>query len=69
MPAPAGEAVRATAAGKVMRIQRKGPGGLEVLVQHDGFVGIYSHLGMVTPALAEGKTTLARGREIGRRRP
>ena len=48
-----------------MRIQRKGPGGLEVLVQHDGFVGIYSHLGMVTPALAEGKTTLAAGEKIG----
>ncbi len=45
-----------------MRIQRKGPGGLEVVVQHDGFVGIYSHLGMVTPALAEGKTTSRRAR-------
>ena len=65
MPAPAGEAVRATAPGKVMRIQRKGPGGLEVLVQHDGFVGIYSHLGMVTPSLAEGKTTLAAGEKLG----
>lgn len=65
MPAPAGEAVRATAPGTVMRIQRKGPGGLEVLVQHDGFVGIYSHLGMVTPALAEGKTVLAAGDKIG----
>ena len=65
MPAPAGEAVRAAAPGKVMRIQRKGPGGLEVLVQHDGFVGIYSHLGMVTPALAEGKTTLAAGEKLG----
>jgi murein DD-endopeptidase MepM/ murein hydrolase activator NlpD len=65
MPAPAGQAVRATAPGKVMRIQRKGPGGLEVLVQHDGFVGIYSHLGMVTPSLAEGKTTLAAGDKLG----
>ena len=69
MPAPAGEAVRATAPGKVMRIQRKGPGGLEVLVQHDGFVGIYSHLGMVTPSLAEGKTHAGGGRETRRRRP
>src|SRR5215510_1277696 len=65
MPAPAGEAVRAAAPGRVMRIQRKGPGGLEVLVQHDGFVGIYSHLGTVTPALAEGKTELATGDKIG----
>jgi murein DD-endopeptidase MepM/ murein hydrolase activator NlpD len=65
MPAPAGEAVRAVAPGKVTRIQRKGPGGLEVMVQHDGFVGIYSHLGMVTPALAEGKTALAAGEKLG----
>jgi murein DD-endopeptidase MepM/ murein hydrolase activator NlpD len=65
MPAPLGEAVRAAAAGKVMRIQRKGPGGLEVLIQHDGFVGVYSHLGMVAPALAEGKTNLAAGEKVG----
>jgi hypothetical protein len=68
LPVPsacAGEAVRAAAPGKVMRIQRKGPGGLEVLVQHDGFVGIYSHLGMVTPSLAEGKSTLAAGEKLG----
>jgi murein DD-endopeptidase MepM/ murein hydrolase activator NlpD len=65
MPAPAGAAVRATAPGKVMRIQRKGAGGLEVMVQHDGFVGIYSHLGMVTPALAEGKTMVVAGEKLG----
>jgi murein DD-endopeptidase MepM/ murein hydrolase activator NlpD len=65
MPASAGEAVRAAAPGKVLRVQRKGPGGLEVLVQHDGFIGIYSHLGMVTPALAEGKTSLSAGDKIG----
>jgi murein DD-endopeptidase MepM/ murein hydrolase activator NlpD len=65
MPAPAGADVRAAAAGTVMRVQRKGPGGLEVLVQHNGFVGIYSHLGMVTPALAGGKRELAAGEKIG----
>ena len=65
MPAAAGEAVRAAAAGHVIRVQRKGPGGLEVLVQHDGFVGVYSHLGMVTPALAEGKTAVAAGEKLG----
>jgi murein DD-endopeptidase MepM/ murein hydrolase activator NlpD len=65
MPAPAGAAVSATAPGRVIRIQRKGPGGLEVLVQHDGFVGVYSHLGMVTPALAEGKTAVAAGEKLG----
>jgi murein DD-endopeptidase MepM/ murein hydrolase activator NlpD len=65
MPAPAGAAVRAAAPGKVMRIQRKGAGGLEVMVQHEGFVGIYSHLGMVTPALAEGKAMVAAGEKLG----
>jgi murein DD-endopeptidase MepM/ murein hydrolase activator NlpD len=35
------------------------------MVQHDGFVGIYSHLGSVTPALAEGKTTVAAGEKLG----
>jgi len=65
LPAPAGAPVLAAAPGKVIRIQRKGPGGLEVLVQHDGFVGVYSHLGMIAPALAEGKTTLAAGEKLG----
>jgi murein DD-endopeptidase MepM/ murein hydrolase activator NlpD len=65
MPAPAGAAVQAVAPGRVIRIQRKGPGGLEVLVQHDGFIGIYSHLGMMTPALAMGKSSLAAGEKIG----
>jgi murein DD-endopeptidase MepM/ murein hydrolase activator NlpD len=65
MPAPLGEAVRAAAAGKVIRIQHKGPGGLEVLVQHDGFVGVYSHLGTVAPAIADGKVRLAAGEALG----
>jgi len=65
LPAPLGAPVLAAAPGKVMRIQHKGPGGLEVLVQHDGFVGVYSHLGMVAPALAEGKTILAAGEKLG----
>ena len=65
LPAPAGAPVLAAAAGEVIRIQHKGPGGLEVLVQHDGFVGVYSHLGMVAPALAEGKKTLSAGEKIG----
>ncbi len=65
LPASAGAPVSATGPGRVIRIQRKGPGGLEVMVQHDGFVGIYSHLGSVTPALAEGKTTVAAGEKLG----
>ena len=65
LAAPAGAAVFATAPGKVVRIHRMGPGGLEVIVQHDGFLAIYSHLGMVTPALAEGKTRVAAGEKLG----
>jgi Peptidase family M23 len=65
LPAPAGAPVLATAPGTVIRIQRKGPGGLEMLVQHDGFVGIYSHFGMVMPAFAEGKRTVAAGEKLG----
>jgi murein DD-endopeptidase MepM/ murein hydrolase activator NlpD len=65
MPAAAGEAVRAAAPGHVMRIQHGGPGGLEMLVQHDRFVGIYSHLGEVAPTIAAGKTTVAAGEKLG----
>jgi murein DD-endopeptidase MepM/ murein hydrolase activator NlpD len=64
MPAPAGEAVRAIAPGRVLRIQRKGAGGLEMLVQHDGFIGVYSHLGMIAPAFAEGKSIVATGEKL-----
>lgn len=65
LPAPAGAPVLATAPGKVIRVQRKGPGGLEVLVQHDGFMGIYSHLGMLTPAFARGKRAVTAGEKLG----
>src|SRR5256885_3188781 len=46
LPAPVGSPVFAAASGTVVRVQRKGPGGLEMLVQHDGFLGVYSHFGM-----------------------
>lgn len=65
LPAPVGAPVLATAPGMVIRIQNKGPGGLEMLVQHDGFVGIYSHFGMVAPAFAEGKRTVVAGEKLG----
>lgn len=65
MPAPAGSPIHATASGTVIRIQHKGPGGLEVLVQHAGFIGVYSHLGSVAPDLAEGKSTVAAGEKLG----
>jgi murein DD-endopeptidase MepM/ murein hydrolase activator NlpD len=65
LPAPAGAPVFATASGKVIRVQKKCPGGLEVLVQHDGFMGIYSHLGMLAPAFAQGKRAVAAGEKLG----
>jgi murein DD-endopeptidase MepM/ murein hydrolase activator NlpD len=65
LPAPPGAPIVATAPGKVIRIQKKGPGGLEILVQHEGFVAIYSHLGMVAPAFAQGKKTVAAGEKLG----
>jgi len=65
MPAPAGAPILAVAPGTLIRVQRKGPGGLEVLVQHDGFIGVYSHLGMVAPAIAEGQRVLTAGEKLG----
>jgi murein DD-endopeptidase MepM/ murein hydrolase activator NlpD len=65
LPAPEGAAVSAIAPGTVIRIQHTGPGGLEMLVQHDGFVGVYSHFGMIVPAFAEGKRSVAAGEKLG----
>ena len=65
LPAPAGAPIRAIAPGEVIRVQRHGPGGLEVLVQHHGFVAIYSHLGMVVPAIAEGRRAVFGGEKLG----
>jgi murein DD-endopeptidase MepM/ murein hydrolase activator NlpD len=65
LPAPAGAPVRAIAPGVVIRVQRRGPGGLEILVQHAGFIGVYSHLGMVAPAIAEGRRVVSGGEKLG----
>ena len=65
LPAPPGASIVATAPGKVIRMQKKGPGGLEILVQHDGFIGIYSHLGIAVPSFAQGKRTVAAGEKLG----
>jgi len=64
--AAAGAWVRAVANGRVIRIDRRGMGGLEVMVQHDGFRALYAHLGQVAPALAEGATQVRAGQWIGR---
>jgi murein DD-endopeptidase MepM/ murein hydrolase activator NlpD len=65
LPAPEGAEVRAIAPGEVIRVQRHGPGGLEILVQHPGFVGIYSHLGMVAPPIADGQRVVYGGEKLG----
>lgn len=65
LPAPEGAPVRAVAPGEVIRVQRHGPGGLEMLVQHAGFIGVYSHLGHVAPVIAEGRRTVFGGQQIG----
>jgi murein DD-endopeptidase MepM/ murein hydrolase activator NlpD len=65
MPAPEGAPVLAAAPGTVIRIQNKGPGGLEMLVQHDGFVGVYSHFGKIMPSFADGKRIVAAGEKLG----
>lgn len=70
LPAPVGAPVRAVAAGQVVSIHKRGPGGLEVVVQHGdpragGFLALYAHLGSVTPALAEGRRNVAAGEKLG----
>lgn len=64
--AGAGAPVVAVAAGRIIRIDREGMGGLEVLVQHNGFRALYAHLGMVSPAIADGARSLMAGQRIGR---
>ena len=64
LPAPLGAPVNAVAPGTIIRIQRRGVGGLEMLIQHDGFVGVYSHLGMITPMVAEGRKVVYGGEKI-----
>jgi murein DD-endopeptidase MepM/ murein hydrolase activator NlpD len=63
LPAPEGTPVRAVASGRLLRIQHSGPGGLEVLIQHNGFVAVYSHLAMVAPEL--GKSVVTAGEIVG----
>ena len=63
LPAPEGTPVRAVASGKLLRIEHGGPGGLEVLIQHESYVSVYSHLASVAPSL--GKGAIAAGDEVG----
>ncbi len=62
--APLGSAVRTIAAGQIIGIDRRTAGGLEVRVQHAGFVALYAHLGSLTPALLQGRRKLDAGEKI-----
>jgi murein DD-endopeptidase MepM/ murein hydrolase activator NlpD len=64
LPASIGSPVIAVAPGIIIRIQRHGVGGLEMLIQHEGFVGVYSHLGLIAPVLAEGRKAIYGGERI-----
>jgi murein DD-endopeptidase MepM/ murein hydrolase activator NlpD len=35
-----------------------------MLIQHAGFIGVYSHLGLIAPALAEGRRAVQGGERI-----
>jgi murein DD-endopeptidase MepM/ murein hydrolase activator NlpD len=64
LPAPVGSPVVAVAPGRIIRVQRRGVGGLEILIQHGGFIGVYSHLGLIAPVLAEGRRDIHGGERI-----
>jgi murein DD-endopeptidase MepM/ murein hydrolase activator NlpD len=64
LPAAIGSPVIAVSPGTIIRIHRRGVGGLEVMVAHDGFIGVYSHLGLIAPTLAEGRKSVRGGERI-----
>jgi murein DD-endopeptidase MepM/ murein hydrolase activator NlpD len=67
LAAPAGALVRAAAAGTIIAIRRRGPGGVFVTVRHpDGRTTLYAHLGILTPKIAMGKRNVTAGEPIGR---
>jgi len=64
LPAPVGAPVISVGPGVILRVQKRGVGGLEMLVQHNGFIGVYSHLGSVAPAIAEGRRNVVGGERL-----
>jgi murein DD-endopeptidase MepM/ murein hydrolase activator NlpD len=56
---PLGTPVKSVGSGVVIRAQRRNPGGLELLIQHRGYIGVYSHLGKVAEALENGSSVKA----------
>ncbi|MFL5289840.1 MAG: M23 family metallopeptidase [Rhodopila sp.] len=65
LPAALGAPVRAVASGTILRVQRRGAGGLEMLVRHDGFIGVYSYLGLVSPVILNGGRVVTEGQQLG----
>jgi hypothetical protein len=65
LPAPLGTPIRAAAPGVVMHIIRRGPGGLQMLIQHPGFIGVYSHFGSIAPRFSEGDRIVSAGEKLG----
>ena len=64
LAAPLGAHVRAVAPGTIIRVQRRGPGGMEMLVQHAGFIGVYSHLGLIAPTILNGRRSVSSGDQL-----
>ena len=65
LPAPVGAPVRAVAGGTLISIIDRGPGGLQMIVQHPGFVGVYSHFGSVAAPFLEGQRLVRAGERLG----
>ncbi len=72
-PAPAGAWVHAAAAGNVVAVRRLGSSGLEIDLLHPpapgaaaGYLTRYAHLGIVAPAIANGRREVPAGGVIGR---
>jgi murein DD-endopeptidase MepM/ murein hydrolase activator NlpD len=65
LPAPVGAPIRAAADGTVIRVERGGPGGLQMLVRHPGFVAVYSHFGSIASGLTEAGRGVVVGEELG----
>ncbi len=69
-PAPEGAFVHAAIAGRIVMIRKVNAEGLAVDVQTSGPDGVfltrYAHLGMIAPAIAEGRRDLAAGMVLGR---
>jgi hypothetical protein len=61
LPVSIGTPVYAISAGHLLRVQNSGPGGLEILIQHGCFIGVYSHLGSTTLTGSE----ITAGQQIG----